>query len=52
MIENVLDTGLEVTVEENLSGFIKRTGLSRDKDEQKSSRFAKGEKSRCNGYVH
>ena len=34
MIENVLDTGLEVTVEENLSGFIKRTGLSRDKDEQ------------------
>ena len=44
MIENVLDTGLEVTVEENLSGFIKRTGLSRDKDEQKSSRFAKGEK--------
>ena len=35
---------MEVTVEENLSGFIKRTGLSRDKEEQKSSRFAKGEK--------
>ena len=44
LIDNVLDTGLEVTVDENLSGFIKRTGLSRDKDGQKSSRFAKGEK--------
>ena len=37
LIDNVLDTGLEVTVDENLSGFIKRTGLSRDKDGQKSS---------------
>ncbi len=44
IIDNVLDTGLEVTIDNNLSGFIKRTGLSRDKDEQKSSRFAKGEK--------
>ena len=44
VIENVLDTGLEVVVDGTLSGFIKRTGLSRDKDEQKSSRFAKGEK--------
>ena len=44
VIENVLDTGLEVLVDKTLSGFIKRTGLSRDKDEQKSSRFAKGEK--------
>ena len=44
IIDNVLDTGLEVNIDENLSGFIKRTGLSRDKDEQKASRFAKGEK--------
>ncbi|MDC3023994.1 30S ribosomal protein S1 [Alphaproteobacteria bacterium] len=44
VIENVLDTGLEVLVDGKFSGFIKRTGLSRDKDEQKSSRFAKGEK--------
>ncbi len=44
VIENILDTGLEVLVDETLSGFIKRTGLSRDKDEQKTSRFAKGEK--------
>ena len=44
VIENVLDTGLEVSVDGKIKGFIKRTGLSRDKDEQKSSRFAKGEK--------
>ena len=44
VVENVVETGLEVLVEENLSGFIKKTGLSRDKDEQKTSRFAKGEK--------
>ena len=43
VIENVLDTGLEVSIDKNLSGFI-RAGLSRDKEEQKSSRFAKGEK--------
>ena len=44
VIENVLDTGLEVLVDGNLSGFIKRVALSRDKGEQKSSRFAKGDK--------
>merc|ERR1711991_540626 len=43
VIENVLDTGLEVLVDGNLSGFIKRVALSRDKGEQKSSRFAQGE---------
>ncbi len=44
IIENVLDSGLEVKIEDDIKGFIKRTELSRDKDEQKSSRFAKGEK--------
>ena len=44
VIDNVLDTGLEVKIDEGISGFIKRTGLSRDKVEQKASRFAKGEK--------
>ena len=39
IIDNVLETGLEVTVDENFSGFIRRTALSRDKEEQKSSRF-------------
>ena len=42
--ENVLDSGLEVKIEDGIKGFIKRTELSRDKEEQKSSRFAKGEK--------
>ncbi len=44
VIDNVLDTGLEVKIDDEISGFIKRTGLSRDKVEQKASRFAKGEK--------
>ena len=44
VIDNVLDNGLEVSLENNLQGFIKRTELSRDKEEQKSSRFAKKEK--------
>ena len=44
VIKNVLDNGLEVLLEQDLQGFIKRTDLSRDKEEQKASRFAKKEK--------
>ena len=44
IIGNVIDSGLEVELEDGVKGFIKRTELSRDKAEQKSSRFAKGEK--------
>ncbi len=44
VIDNVIDNGLEVSLDNNLQGFIKRTELSRDKEEQKSSRFAKKEK--------
>ena len=44
VIENVLDVGLEVKIENDLFGFIKKVDLSREKDEQKPSRFAKGEK--------
>ena len=44
IITNVLDNGLEVSLDSDLIGFIKRTDLSRDKEEQKSSRFAKKEK--------
>ena len=44
LIENVLDSGLEVKLENNILGFIKKVDLSRDKEEQKPSRFAKGEK--------
>ena len=44
VIENVLDAGLEVKLENDILGFIKKTDLSREKEEQKPSRFAKGEK--------
>ncbi len=44
LINNVLDNGLEVILDSNIAGFIKRNDLSRDKDEQKTSRFAKKEK--------
>ncbi|MAJ24278.1 MAG: 30S ribosomal protein S1 [Rickettsiales bacterium] len=44
VIENVLDAGLEVKLENDILGFIKKADLSRDKEEQKASRFAKGEK--------
>ena len=44
LIYNVIDSGLEVKIENDISGFIKKSDLSREKEEQKSSRFAKGEK--------
>ena len=44
LIENVLDAGLEVKLENDITGFIKKSDLSREKEEQKPSRFAKGEK--------
>ena len=44
VIDNVSENGLEVRLENNILGFIKKTDLSRDKEEQKPSRFAKGEK--------
>ena len=44
LVENVLDAGLEVKLEDNILGFIKKPDLSREKEEQKSNRFAKGEK--------
>jgi small subunit ribosomal protein S1 len=44
VIENSSDNGLEVKLEGEIAGFIKKNELSRDKDEQRPSRFAKGEK--------
>ena len=44
LIENVIDAGLEVKLENDISGFIKKSDLSREKEEQKTKRFAKGEK--------
>ncbi|MDB4853038.1 30S ribosomal protein S1 [Alphaproteobacteria bacterium] len=40
----VTDNGIDVTIGENLTGFIRRTDLSRDRAEQRSDRFAVGEK--------
>ncbi|MEK9745391.1 MAG: 30S ribosomal protein S1, partial [Candidatus Puniceispirillum sp.] len=38
------ENGLEVTVGDNLTGFIRRADLSRDRAEQRVDRFAVGEK--------
>ena len=38
------DNGIEVSVGDSLTGFIRRADLSRDRAEQRSDRFAVGEK--------
>ena len=43
-VSAVSDNGIDVTIGENLTGFIRRTDLSRDRAEQRSDRFAIGEK--------
>jgi len=43
-ITAVTDGGLEVEVGEGVSGFIRRSDLSRDRGEQRPDRFAVGEK--------
>jgi small subunit ribosomal protein S1 len=43
-VSKVTDGGLEVTVKDNMEGFIKKAELSRDRAEQRPDRFAIGEK--------
>ena len=43
-ITNVVDNGIEVTVNDMMSGFIRKADLSRDRSEQRPDRFAVGEK--------
>ncbi len=43
-VTKLLDTGIEVTVGDNMAGFIRKSELSRDRSEQRSDRFAVGEK--------
>ena len=43
-VNAVTDNGIDVTIGENITGFIRRTDLSRDRAEQRSDRFAVGEK--------
>ena len=43
-VVSVSDNGIDVTVGESMTGFIRRTDLSRDRAEQRADRFAVGEK--------
>ncbi|MEC9152238.1 MAG: 30S ribosomal protein S1 [Pseudomonadota bacterium] len=43
-VANVVDNGIEVTVNDVMSGFIRKADLSRDRSEQRPDRFAVGEK--------
>ena len=43
-VSAVTANGIDVTIGENMTGFIRRTDLSRDRAEQRADRFAVGEK--------
>ncbi len=43
-VSAVTDNGIDVTIGENMTGFIRRTDLSRDRAEQRADRYAIGEK--------
>ena len=44
VVEDVLDQGLDVDISDGLKGFIRKSELSRDREEQRPDRFAKGDK--------
>ena len=44
IVTSVQDNGLEVQINESLIGFIRKADLSRDRSEQRPSRFAVGDK--------
>lgn len=44
VVSKITEGGIEVTVRDNLEGFIKKAELSRDRAEQRPDRFAIGEK--------
>ena len=44
IVEDVLDQGLDVEIIDGLKGFIRKSDLSRDREEQRPDRFAKGDK--------
>ena len=43
-ITKVYDKGIDVSINDNIEGFIKKADLSRERSEQRSDRFAIGEK--------
>ena len=44
VVKTVLDAGIEVTINEGISGFIKKNELAKERSEQRPDRFAVGEK--------
>ncbi len=44
VVQAVMDAGLEVTISEGITGFIKKNDLARERSEQRPDRFAVGEK--------
>ena len=44
VITQVQDNGIEVQVTDGVTGFIRRSDLARDRDDQRTDRFAIGEK--------
>lgn len=44
IVTSVQSNGIEVKIDETLTGFIKRSELARDKADQRPERFAEGEK--------
>ena len=44
VVEDVLEQGLDVEINDGLKGFIRKSELSRDREEQRPDRFAKGDK--------
>ena len=43
-VSKIEDTGIEVMLQEGVTGFIRKSDLSRDRSEQRPDRFAVGEK--------
>ena len=44
VVEDVHEQGLDVEISDGVKGFIKKSELSRDREEQRPDRFAKGDK--------
>ncbi|MFL5166071.1 MAG: 30S ribosomal protein S1 [Microvirga sp.] len=44
MVSKVEESGIEVTLQEGVTGYIRKSDLSRDRSEQRPDRFAVGEK--------
>ena len=44
VVEEVHEQGLDVEISDGVKGFIKKSELSRDREEQRPDRFAKGDK--------